>query len=284
MTTLLSFAGGGVFGIGPAAFIAKLEGFLGYSTRGPHVQAYAGTSVGAMNAALLAFGRTGKELLGLYDSHLEGIFGDTSTAYTLFKCGAKYSDVYVTDLLKRLLPFTLGHAPFPLFIPAWNRRTRDLKVFCSLDPKDKGIPVWEAVRASMAAPTYFAPFGPYMDGGMACNNPALAGAAGLLSYGHPSVRVLDLETSGYTKSTLPNPSPNAFVGTTLAEDIIPALTKGNSSHVAYMAKAFLCAANYRKEAPLLADHALDAVDYATDIKAIWERHFAQVHKELIAWL
>lgn len=284
MTTLLSFAGGGVYGIGPATFVQNIESALGFQLRGNKIGAFAGTSVGAMNAALMAFGKSGKELRYLYESHMEGIFGDKRTAYTLFKCGAKYSDAYVTDLLKRVLPFKLKSSPYPLFITAWNRRTRDLKVFSSLDPKDADIPVWEAVRASMAAPTYFAPFGPYMDGGMGCNNPALAGAAGLIRNGFASIRVLDLETTGHTVTSLPNPDPNAFVAKTLADDIIPALTKGNSSHIDYMAKAFIGAENYRRESPVLPDRPLDAVDYAIDIASVWNRHYGEVHKELLAWL
>jgi len=276
MTNLLAISGGGFMGIGPAMFLSSFENSVGYRTtgKGRIFGAFAGTSVGAINAAMLAADYSAKELLALHRVHLPSIFGKKRMAYTLAKCGARYDDHYVNILLKERLPMTFGEIHVPLMIVAWDRCKRDAKVFSSLDPKDARVPVWEAVRASMAAPTYFAPWKQYFDGGMTANNPTLHGIAGLASHGVSFGKVLDIETSGTTTTTLPLPDSNAFLASTLADDILPAITAGNSSHVPYIAKSWI-GDRYMRVSPLCKDYALDDTEKAGEIEALWQLTYAR---------
>ncbi|XP_061191986.1 85/88 kDa calcium-independent phospholipase A2-like [Saccostrea echinata] len=45
------------------------------------------------------------------------------------------------------------------------------EIYCPAKPGEQKV--WEAARATGAAPTYFKAFGPYIDGGLEANNPAL---------------------------------------------------------------------------------------------------------------
>ena len=205
--------------LGPARYMAELEKILGLSNLAHLFALVVGTSVGAIDMALLACGYSARDVLDLHRDHGSGIFGDKLWAYRILKNGPKYSDAYVLKLLRaKFGDRTMSSTVTPLYITAYDARRRKLKVF---GPKDALVPVWYAVRCSMAASSYFAPMGGYSveggvfrilsekrytDGGFAANDPLLCGIAagfedGLLQA--DDLRLLELVTSGETPESGP---------------------------------------------------------------------------------
>lgn len=298
MTTknlVISQAGGGFMGIGPARYLAELEACLerlGYGSN-PVVREAAllvGTSVGAINAALLAVGYSCRDVLDLHEQHAAGIFGTRLWAYRILKIGPRFSAAYIEKLLEaKLGDITMDHTAVPLYLTAWDARRKDLKVF---GPDDVGVPVKYAVRCSMAASTYFAPMpgfsvvdgvfkleedGRFTDGGFAANDPLLAGMAAGVIDGHLNPaegwRLLELVTSGKTPEGGPiSAGWNAL--TTLARVVLPAVTAGNSSDVGFIARAWSksrtgCPDRLLRICPESPDYDLAEVDKAGAVSSLW---------------
>ena len=292
-----SFAGGGAYGIGPCAWLALVEAALSRLGHKALVEVFAlfvGTSVGAIIAALLACGFSAEAALGLFVQHLKGIFGTPRWRYRVLKMGPKYSDTYVVDLLKKTFgDRTMCQTDTPLFVTAWDFRNKDLKVF---GPSDTLVPIWYAVRCSMAASTYFAPMPGYRivdgvfviektcrygDGGFAANDPALVGldagmAAGLLP--KAGAKVLEVVTTGLNPERKPV-DPDAFILTELQEQVLPAITSGNSSMVYHHMVTWLSslggsAADIYRVRPLCGDNDMDNLAIVSDVRRLWEDQFS----------
>ena len=301
MRLILSESGGGYMGIGPAKFLACLEGYLDPARPlDTSISMAIGTSVGAMDMAMIACGFPANFVYHMHQVHTPGIFGDELLAYKLLKNGPRFSDKYVNNLLKEKLgDITMDHTKVPLYIVAWDARTSDAKVF---GPKDVGVPVWYAVRCSMAASTYFAPMEGYTlidgkftlipgdyrytDGGFAANDPALYGIAAARKehhWGLTDLKVLSLVTSGHTpvKGAL-NPKWNIL--NTLRKVVIPAVTRGNSSDVEYVATALLADSQWYRVCPDSPD--TDLADYPRmdDIAQLWHRQFNAEYAQLIHFI
>lgn len=289
---ILSESGGGFMGIGPARYMADLEHFM----KTQIIKCFSllvGTSVGAIDMALLACGYSARDVLDLHRDHGSGIFGDKLWAYRILKNGPKYSDAYVLKLLRaKFGDRTMASTVTPLYITAYDARRRKLKVF---GPKDTLVPVWYAVRCSMAASTYFSPMGGYsvdggvfkihsdgryVDGGFTANDPLLCGIAAGFIDGYikaEDLRLLNLVTSGETPeiSTIKS---GWNILKTLKNVIIPALTAGNSADVAFITKAWLQSmrqpsTNLFRVCPLTKDMQLDDVENSKIIESIWADQF-----------
>ncbi len=196
---LLALDGGGIRGLLSIEFLAQIEESLRASTgRADLVLAdyfdyIAGTSTGAIIAACLSLGKTVDEVRKFYvDQGAEMFDSDWLFRRPL----QRYSDQGLQGMLKRvmgadtklgsdalrtLLMVVLRNAttdsPWPLSNnPSAKYNDRAL-ADCNLD-----LPLWQVVRASTAAPTFFPPevvkVGPhefiFVDGGVTVfNNPAL---------------------------------------------------------------------------------------------------------------
>lgn len=301
MKLILAESGGGYMGVGPAKYLACLEGYLDPSRpihRG--VSLAIGTSVGAMDMAMIACGFPANWVYHMHLTHTEGIFGKELWAYRLLKNGPRFDDTYVNQLLKdKLGGITMDTTQVPLYIVAWDARKSDVKVF---GPGDVGVPVWYAVRCSMAASTYFAPMEGYTsidgkftlipgdyrytDGGFAANDPVLCGiAAGRREYGWDltDMRVLSLVTSGRT--TIKSPlRPDWNILTTLKKVVLPAVTRGNSSDVEYIAMALLADSQWFRVCPDSPD--TDLADYSrmSEIDRLWFNQFNRDYSQLIHFI
>ena len=132
---VISEAGGGFMGVGPARYLAELEGALfslGYGRRPLQDRAalLVGTSVGSIDMALLACGYSAAEVLQLHRDHGAAIFGRKLWPYRLAKIGPQYDDGPVLELLKRKLgDRTMAETEVPLYVTTWDARKKDLKVW-----------------------------------------------------------------------------------------------------------------------------------------------------------
>ena len=289
-------AGGGIMGIGPALYVDSVENAAGKKVL-DLFDFFAGTSAGAINTGLYACGFSGAEVLEFHHAHGAKVFGDENWRFKLAKCGPRFDDKKILNLLKRYCgDRTMSQALKPLYLTAWDMRRKQLKVF---GPTDKDVPIWYAIRCSMAAPTYFGNMdGRYGDGGMAANDPLLVGFAGAVTDDSVDIanglRLLNLVTSG----TNPERGPignDWFILTQLTATVLPALTSGNSADVEFIRAAidkFARKTSSRGE-PLLRNFRVspDCPDYdLADVKCVpdvsrrWATQFSADRDTLVPYL
>jgi uncharacterized protein len=200
---LLALDGGGIMGVVSLQILKRIEDQLRpLSGRGSHFvlsdffDYFAGTSTGAIIATGLAMGKTVDELMAFYDSAGPSMFKPAPWHARLWHrynerpLEAKLREVIgeatilemqASGALKRLLLIVTRNAgtdsPWPLSTNPAARYNDAGRADCNLR-----VPLWQVVRASTAAPTYFRPqiirFGAtaraFVDGGITPhNNPAL---------------------------------------------------------------------------------------------------------------
>ena len=201
---LLSLDGGGMLGLITLEILKKLESDLANATNvgrqfrlGHFFDFIAGNSTGSIIATGLSLGMSVDELIEFYVSSGEQMFSKNSW---LKRLRAKYSETNLTEILKDVTKNELLGSDkllCMLMIVLQNASTNstwlisnnphskynDLKhPFCNLR-----LPLWQLVRASTAAPTFFRPEEIavnaqgennrfyFVDGGVSPhNNPALA--------------------------------------------------------------------------------------------------------------
>jgi patatin-like phospholipase/acyl hydrolase len=132
----------------------------------------AGTSTGAIVAVGLVAGLSPTDLEQLYLNHAAEIFD--SRAISL---GGLTGPQYRVGGLEKALQATLGgwtlaEARTPVLAMSYDLQAR-LPVMLTSYGVNKNMAMWQAARASSAAPTYFAPYHNLIDGGLVNNNPAL---------------------------------------------------------------------------------------------------------------
>lgn len=203
---ILSLDGGGIRGALTLGYLKKLEDIL--KAKFPddsnfrlsdYFDLIGGTSTGSIIAASLAIGRTVDEITKLYMDLGGKIFGEKRNWWnpmeTMKWLKANYHYQAMEDGLKLAFgDITLGGKELKtgLCIVAKRADTNSVwplinhpngKFYDTDLGKNKNIPLWQAVRASSAAPTYFAPQmievmqdqqAAFIDGGLSmANNPAL---------------------------------------------------------------------------------------------------------------
>ncbi|NND90488.1 MAG: patatin [Granulosicoccus sp.] len=191
---ILTLDGGGIRGALTIEILAKVESITrdkGYETLSDYFDYIAGTSTGAILATGLSLGWTVDKLRGFYEEHGQSMF---DKAFLLRKFHYKYDDDHLksvlqaqmgdmtlgSDQLKTLLMLVMRNAttdsPWPLSNNPNALFNSTVLKDCNLD-----IPLWQLVRASTAAPTFFPPecvaVGEqvfiFVDGGVTCyNNPS----------------------------------------------------------------------------------------------------------------
>ena len=203
---ILSLDGGGIRGALTLGYLKKLEDILKAKFADQpdfrlcdYFDLIGGTSTGSIIAASLSIGKTVDEITKLYMDLGGKIFGEKRNWWnpmeTMKWLKANYSYKAMEDGLKFAYgDLTLGSKELRtgLCIVAKRADTNSIwplinhpngKFFDSDLGKNKNIPLWQAVRASSAAPTYFAPQmisvmedqqAAFIDGGLSmANNPSL---------------------------------------------------------------------------------------------------------------
>jgi len=207
MKRILSLDGGGIHGMFTLEVLREMERRLADSHPGPtprvladHFDFIAGTSTGAIIAAMLSWGASVEEIERFYCSQAPEIFRPASW-YHRFR--HKFSGDRIAEFLSGYFaeadgrPATLGtsHLRTLLLLVLRNASTgspwpvtnhpRSLYNDRPAGQSNLGIPLWQLIRASTAAPTFFPPqrilvgstAGPrefqFIDGGVSpYNNPA----------------------------------------------------------------------------------------------------------------
>ncbi len=228
---ILSIDGGGIRGVFPAMFLAKLEAELKAQGK-ENWQIYqnfdliCGTSTGGILAIALALGIPAQELYNLYLENASVIFGKKRSLKQLWRSS------YSRDNLERLVRDKLREANSGedprlddcrthLCVPIYDLlhgtpsvlKTKHHPAF----KRDFHLPAYQAALATSAAPTYFDPysaeykdlnnldvsFSNKVDGGVVANNPTFLGiieAQKAFNQDLSNLRVLSIGT-GHQKFT-----------------------------------------------------------------------------------
>ena len=206
---ILSIDGGGIRGVFSLKILERVEAEFRLARGRPGLvlrdefDFFAGTSTGGIIAACLAWGLSVGDILRLYETRGAEMFARAAWYHRYWK--SKYRSDIIADFFKELFheedgsPALLGSprlsaGPRPVTLllamrnattgSAWPVCNNPEALFNRLD--DPGcnlrIPIWKLLRASTAAPTFFAPEqivlggvpGLFVDGGLTpYNNPAL---------------------------------------------------------------------------------------------------------------
>ena len=164
---LLSIDGGGIRGIIPVVALAKLESVTGRPAR-ETFSFVAGTSTGAIIAALLTAGVPASRILDFYTGRAREVFTGPPLLSALRR--VFYGSMYSTDKLHALISSELGPArdwtlddsPVDILITA--KRVPDGKpwYFVRDNPENSRctgrLRLTDCATASSAAPTYFRPW------------------------------------------------------------------------------------------------------------------------------
>lgn len=198
---ILALDGGGIRGALTLGYLKKIESILREKHRDEKLvlsdffDLIGGTSTGAIIAAALAIGKTVDEIATLYMKLGGVIFGEKKNWWNPLETMAYLKAGYSYRALEQNLKEVFGNITLDgkevrtgLCIVAKRADTNSTWPLIN-NPEgiyfehNKNIPLWQVVRASTAAPTYFAPqlidvgrgeIGAFVDGGVSmCNNPAL---------------------------------------------------------------------------------------------------------------
>jgi patatin-like phospholipase/acyl hydrolase len=202
---ILSLDGGGIRGALTLGYLKKIETILRTKENDPdlllcdYFDLIGGTSTGSIIAAALAIGKSVDEIAELYMKLGGEIFGEKKKWYNPLETWqflkARYDYQALEDNLKAIfgsVTLESDQIKTGLCIVAKRADTNSTwplinhpkgKFFNTPLGKNKNIPLWQAVRASSAAPTYFVPQmidvgdgqrAAFVDGGVStANNPAL---------------------------------------------------------------------------------------------------------------
>lgn len=189
---ILSIDGGGIRGVYPAHILKCIQERFNVSLY-EEFDMIAGTSTGSIIAAAAATKIDMCKVLELYRTHGNDIFrkgrfwnishiGTFNKTISLLCCSLYKKEELYNVLNLTLGDVRLGEISKPLLLPSSDIGNGDVHVFKSqysgIYKRDCSVKLVDAVMASCSAPMYFNPtrVNEYLlaDGGIWCNNPALA--------------------------------------------------------------------------------------------------------------
>lgn len=171
---ILALDGGGVRGIISVEILTRIESLLRERLGRPELRLadwfdfMAGTSTGAITAALLATGHSVAEVRAFYEDHARELFRPVRFSKRAFY---RYDAGFLAHRLREIFgpETTLGSERIrTLLLLVMRNATTDSPWFLTNIPCAKfndrefpgcnlDLPLWQLIRASAAAPTYFAP-------------------------------------------------------------------------------------------------------------------------------
>jgi hypothetical protein len=197
---LLSIDGGGLLGLIPAEALIAIEQQLDALTGKPEplcnrFDLIGGTSTGAILAAGLALGKKASELRDFYLEFGPDIFTKSFLPVWFWhKYPSGPLEKHLKDVLGEAASLGSDKLKTQILIVAKNA-TLGNDWFFTNNPKNKffaqnsGLPLWELVRCSSAAPTYFPPHAMSVPDGTGKKQTYEFIDGGVSSYNNPSLQV-----------------------------------------------------------------------------------------------
>jgi hypothetical protein len=267
---IMSFDGGGIRGIFSLQIAARIEQLFRDEYDQPALvlsdvyDLFAGTSTGAIVAAALAWGHSVSDVESLYVSRGKQMFAHQNPLLPWRRLKSKYRVQAIADFFRSQFmeddgsPALLGSAKLKksLLVVMRNATTgapwpitnnpHALYNDPTLTNNNLRIPLWQLLRASTAAPTFFPPeaitLGSdtflFVDGGVTpYNNPALLAAlmATLPAYrmnwpaGPAALHVVSIGTGGHRTHLLKQVAEKTYVWDALGF-VIPSLIDDSAIH------------------------------------------------------
>jgi patatin-like phospholipase/acyl hydrolase len=286
---ILCLDGGGIRGIITAIWLRELETILGGPAR-DSFDLIAGTSTGSILACAVAMGKRPDEIINLYETRGQTIFpglggrlwSGLRRTFTEGVSHPKYDGVGLDNELRAAFGApTFGSLPKKTMVVCYDTFNREARIFKSWrsDHDYVNCPVWEIVRSSCSAPTYFPAFDlringvshSMIDGGVAANNPtacAIAEGVRLNDTAAAADRiplekfvVLSLGTGALTRP-IPLASAQEWGAVEWSIPVIDVLFDGSADVTDYIAAQLLETRNYHRLQTQLTD-AYDDMDNAS---------------------
>jgi patatin-like phospholipase/acyl hydrolase len=297
---LFTFDGGGIRGLIPAVLVTAIEKELDASlisllreptANGELTESHdylAGTSTGSIVACAIAAGFTGQEIQSLMTENANEIFPSISprlwsrlkrSIWGLQGASApKYDGEGLGAVLQGIfskpnsdIPMKFGELKVRTLVTSYDAFSRRPVIFKSWKKAHADLNLWEVIKASCSAPTYFPAHimsvdgveRPLIDGGMVVNNPAACLLSSVLKEtGNSAKTGLDthsiaLASFGTGEVTRPITAKEALEWGVFewAMPIIDVMFDGSSDATHYCCKQLLGVDNYyRFQMPLTDAH------------------------------
>lgn len=292
---ILALDGGGTRGIYTAQLLAKIEQAFGLRIR-TCFDLIAGTSTGAIIAGAAVSNIPMQEIVELFETETPYIFRRRWYRIPLFL--SKYPDQKLAQIIAKHLPATsLREIETPLMITSSEIAKSEVHIFRSnysshdseVAPTDKDVNMRDAILASCAAPTFFAPQSVdnflLADGGLWANNPStVAFTEALSAFGKEAreIRMLSVGT-GHSVNMYHNRRGWGFItgwgGAKLTSYVMTLQSQASARTAKLLLKE-----NYLRINPEIDFWELDTLKQLNTLKSFADRDFERYAAEIEAFI
>ena len=292
---ILALDGGGTRGIYTAQLLAEIE--RAFETRiKTCFDLIAGTSTGAIIAGAAVSDIPMQDIVELFETETPYIFRRRWYRIPLFL--SKYPSEQLAQVIAKHIPATpLGNIETPLMITSSEIAKSEVQIFRSnygsrdseIAPADKDVCLRDAILASCAAPTFFAPkFVDDLllaDGGLWANNPstiAFTEARSAFGKGTQEIRMLSIGT-GHSVNMYHNRRGWGFITGWGGAKLTSYVMTLQSQASAKTAKRLL-QQNYLRINPKIDFWELDTLTQLENLKSLAEHDFERCAAEIEAFI
>ena len=288
---ILALDGGGTRGIYTAQLLAKIEQAFGIRIQ-TCFDLIAGTSTGSIIAGAAVSDIPMQDIVELFDTETPHIFRRRWYRIPLFL--SKYPNQKLAQIIAKHLPATpLGEIATPLMITSSEISKSEVHIFRSnyerrdseIASTSKDVNLQEAILASCAAPTFFAPKSLdnslLADGGLWANNPStVAFTEALSTFGKAAreIRMLSVGT-GHSTNMYHNRRGWGFItgwgGAKLTSYVMTLQSEASANMTKLLLKG-----NYLRINPEIDFWELDTLTQLDNLKSLAERDFEKYAAEI----
>ena len=292
---ILALDGGGTRGMYTAQLLAKIEQALEISIKACF-DLIAGTSTGAIIAGAAASDIPMADIVELFETETPHIFRRRWYRIPLFL--SKYPSEQLAHVIAKHIPATpLGEIATPLMITSSEITKSEVQIFRSnygnrdseIAPTSQKVCLRDAILASCAAPTFFAPKSVddllLADGCLWANNPStIAATEALSAFGKDAsqVRMLSIGT-GHSVNMYRQRRGWGFItgwGGAKLTSYVMTLQAQASAHTAQL----LLKGNYLRINPEIDRWEIDTLTQSGNLKSLAERDFERYAAEIEMFL
>ena len=292
---ILALDGGGTRGIYTAQLLAQIEQAFGVPIK-TYFDLIAGTSTGAIITGAAVSDIPMVEIVELFEIETPYIFRRRWYRIPLFL--SKYPNQKLAQIIAKHIPATpLGEIETPLMITSSEIAKSEVHTFRSnygsrdseIAPTGEDVSLRDAILASCAAPTFFAPksVGNFLlaDGGLWANNPStVAVTEALTAFGKETreIRMLSVGT-GHSVNMYRNRRGWGFItgwgGAKLTSYVMTLQSQASANTAKLLLKE-----NYLRINPEIDFWELDTLTQLDTLKSLAERDFERYAAEIEAFI